>query len=480
MDAIVATPRGQVQGTTVGQTHVFLGVPYAAPPIHTHRLGLPVPPESWAGPRLATAYGATAPQPDREVTIIPEPVVAGEDYLNLNIFTPDLGSARLPVLVWIHGGGFVAGSSASPWYRGERFARRGIVTVSLNYRLGAEGFGAFEGAPANRGLRDCLAALDWVQDNIGAFGGDPARVTLAGQSAGAAACCALLTSPMARGRFRRLIAMSGSAALVVSSNRAQRLAAGLGDRLGIVPTRAAFAAVAPAALVAAQEALPAGDEPSSNASAAGLSFVPYIDGDVIPGPPLEAMTAGVGGDVEVMIGATSQEFNVVTRRAGGDFPPERVARRLEKLGVDASRLDGYLAAHAGVEPIEIAAQAGTDALFRVNVARAAEARAGSAASTYTYEFRWESPVGNFGAAHCLDIPFAFDLLDAEGVQQVMGENPPQALADEMHASWSDFIIGGQPGWPAYDRVTRSTKVFDTPSEIRDDLHADLRAAWQVR
>ncbi len=147
----------------------------------------------------------------------------------------------------------------------------------------------------------------------------------------------------------------------------------------------------------------------------------------------------------------------------------------------SSRLDGYLAAHAGAEPIEIAAQAATDAMFRVNVARMAEARAAAAgsASTYTYEFRWPSPVGDFGSAHCLDIPFAFDLLDAKGVSAVIGDDPPQALADEMHAAWSTFITDGQPGWPAYDRATRTTQVFDAPSEVRHDVHADLRAAWNV-
>lgn len=152
--------------------------------------------------RDALRYGATSPQPDRGTTIIPEPVIAGDNELNLNVFTPDLGGARLPVLVWIHGGGFFGGGNASPWYRGSAFARDGVVLVSINYRLGAEGFLELPGAPTNRAVRDWVRALEWVQENIEGFGGDPGKVTIAGQSAGAAACATLLAVPAARGLFR--------------------------------------------------------------------------------------------------------------------------------------------------------------------------------------------------------------------------------------------------------------------------------------
>jgi para-nitrobenzyl esterase len=478
MEPIARTKSGPVRGATVGRTQVFLGVPYAAAPVGDHRLGAPVAPAGWDDPRDAIAYGATAPQADQGVTLIPEPVVAGDDCLNVNVFTPDLGDQRLPVLVWIHGGGFVAGSSASPWYRGERFADRGVVTVSMNYRLGAEGFAAIDGAPTNRGLRDCIAALDWVQDNIAAFGGDPARVTVAGQSAGAAACCGLLTSPGARGRFRRVIAMSGTAALFISPERAHRIAGRLADQLGVAPTRAAIGAIDQEALVVAQGAVPNGDA-ATGGSGDLLPFVPMIDGDVVPVAPIDAMRAGVGGDIDLLVGSTSQEFNFVTRAVGGDFPVERLVGRLEKLGVDRSRADEYLAGMAGMAGIDVAAQAGTDALFRVNVARTAEARLDASAPTYTYEFRWPSPVGQLGAAHCLDIPFAFDQLDAEGVGPVLGDDPPRALADEMHRAWADFVTDGDPGWPRYEAPTRSTMVFDTPSTVRDDVLGELRAAWAV-
>jgi carboxylesterase type B len=173
-----------------------------------------VPHARWDGIRDALAYGATSPQPDRGITLIPEPVIAGDNELNLNVFTPDLVAVGLPVLVWIHGGGFTGGCSASPWYRGGPFARDGVVLVSINYRLGAEGFLEVPGMPANRAVRDWIRALEWVQENIAAFGGDPHRVTIGGQSAGGAACATLLAVPAARGLYRAAACMSGGQALM--------------------------------------------------------------------------------------------------------------------------------------------------------------------------------------------------------------------------------------------------------------------------
>ena len=178
-----------------GDTAVFLGVPYAAPPVGRDRFGPPKRHPHWEGTRDAGAFGATAPQATQEFSLIPEPVVAGDDYLNLNVFTPDPGSAGLPVLVWIHGGGFFSGCSANPWYSGERFARDGVVLVSINYRLGPEGFLRLKDEGGNRAVLDWVAALEWIRDNVGAFGGDPANVTIAGQSAGATACETLITIP---------------------------------------------------------------------------------------------------------------------------------------------------------------------------------------------------------------------------------------------------------------------------------------------
>src|SRR5688572_28087277 len=180
---LAPTTSGTVRGFVEDDTKIFLGIPYAAPPVGEHRFLAPAPPASWDGVRDALAYGPTAPQKDPVTTIIPEPVEPGDDFLNLNVFTPDLGAADLPVFVWIHGGGFVSGCNRSPWYRGTRFTRDGVVVVTIGYRLGVEGFLEIEGAPSNRAVLDWIAALEWVQKNIAAFGGDPSKVTIGGQSA---------------------------------------------------------------------------------------------------------------------------------------------------------------------------------------------------------------------------------------------------------------------------------------------------------
>ena len=208
-DVIAVTAQGRLRGARDGQALRFLGIPYAESPATAGRFGAPAASGRWDGIRDALRYGATSPQPDRGITLIPEPIIAGDNELNLNVFTPDLGAARLPVLVWIHGGGFFGGCNASPWYRGGPFARDSVVLVSIDYRLGAEGFLEVPGAPANRAVRDWVRALEWVQENIAAFGGDPGRVTIAGQSAGGGACAALLGVPAARGLFRGATCMSG-------------------------------------------------------------------------------------------------------------------------------------------------------------------------------------------------------------------------------------------------------------------------------
>src|SRR5689334_17303181 len=220
MQPEVKTQSGVVRGRDEDGTAVFLGIPFAAPPVGAARFAAPSPPAGWDGVRDTVTDGASAPQPDRQFTLIPEPVIPGEDCLNLNVFTPAPGAARLPVLVWMHGGGFVAGCNASPWYRGHRFARDGVVVVIINYRLRIEGFLAVDGAPANRVLLDWLAALEWVQENVAGFGGDPANVTLAGQSAGAIGTATLLAVPRARGLFRRVGLMSGAGQALTTTDGA--------------------------------------------------------------------------------------------------------------------------------------------------------------------------------------------------------------------------------------------------------------------
>ncbi|WP_431797054.1 carboxylesterase family protein [Microbacterium kunmingense] len=221
-DPVITLSCGAVRGRWRGEpgdpgaSAAFLGIPFAEPPVGERRFAAPVPVPPWDGVRDATAYGATAQRGDTGITLIPEPSVEGDSTLNVNVFTPRPGDtdAALPVLVYIHGGGFTSGSPASPWYDGRAFNRDGVVTVSISYRLGFDGFGEIPDAPTNRGVRDWLAALEWVQRHIRDFGGDPTRVTIAGQSAGGAAVLTLLGMPAAQHLFhsawrcRRLSATS--------------------------------------------------------------------------------------------------------------------------------------------------------------------------------------------------------------------------------------------------------------------------------
>ena len=220
----------------------FLGVPYAAPPFGPRRMKPPGPVVAWTGQREAIAFGATPPKPPYAFpfnVLVPEPMIPGEDCLNLNVWSP-LDAADAPVFVWIHGGGFLNGSSAVPQYDGIAFARSGVVCVTINYRLGADGYLDTGDEDTNIGVQDQLAALRWVRDNVTAFGGDPTRVTIGGQSAGAMSVAALLACPDATGLFRGAILQSGGGHSAISRSAAQNVAAILAAQLGVPAAREAL------------------------------------------------------------------------------------------------------------------------------------------------------------------------------------------------------------------------------------------------
>jgi para-nitrobenzyl esterase len=420
----------------------------------------------------------TAPQPATGFTMIPEPIVDGGDApecLSLNVWTPDLGSGGLPVLVWIHGGGFTNGTPSSTWYDGDRFARDGVVVVSIGYRLGAEGFLNIPGTPANRGVLDWISALEWVQRNAAAFGGDPARVTVAGQSAGGAATMLLSTLPQATGLMAAAIPMSGSVFPSPSLESTLGLCDRLARHLGIRPTLAAFERIPPGDLVDAQVAVSAADaEATGDESEREFAFFPFVDGEVVLRSPMEAIRRRIGSDLPLLIGTTREEFNAATRLSAID--DESATRRLAGLGLDPAGIAAYRSAdHV---PGEQLGQAVTDRMFRMPALRVAEARLGAPAPTFHYEFAWASEeLGGLGSVHCLDLPFVFDVLDDDHAKVVAGERAPQGLADEMHAAWVSFVTDHDPGWVPFCSPGRSTMVFDEGSEVVEDLHAPIRSLW---
>ncbi|MBC9711007.1 carboxylesterase family protein [Streptomyces sp. TRM66268-LWL] len=477
----VRTPRGPVRGERRATGVRFLGIPYAQPPVGALRFAAPVPPEPWTETLDATAYGPTAQRrPFAEVTTIPEPTIPGASTLNLNVFTPaPYPGAQLPVLVWFHGGGFVAGSAASPWYDGSAFNRDGVVLVSVGYRLGIEGYLHLDDAPDNRGVRDWIAALEWVRDTISLFGGDPAKVTVAGQSAGGGAVQTLLATPSAQGLFRAAISVSGAVMQPQDRATAEAVSRLFTSRTGVPATAAALQDASDAELLAYQDALGApgpdrGDLPM-------LVLAPFADGELIPRPVAEELAFGdTGADVPLMAGFTSHEFNAAPSPGGADEDP---AAMLAPFGLDEQRARLFAESHPAYaeRPGLLWGQAVTDTVFRAPTLAIADARAGRHLPTWLYEFtRTATAPGVDGLAyHCTDLPFAFDLLDAEGVTAALGENPPQQLADAVHAAWVAFVTDLDPGahWPPYTEEDRATMLWDDiPRVERDPLRA-VREVW---
>ncbi|MGI5461123.1 carboxylesterase/lipase family protein [Streptomyces sp. CA-249302] len=479
----VTTSRGPVLGTWRGATARFLGIPYAKPPVGELRFAAPVPPESWTEPVDAALYGPTAQRRPFLVdgpTTVPEPTIPGADVLNLNVFTPDPSpDAGLPVLVWIHGGGYIAGCSASPWYDGSAFCRDGVILVSLGYRLGIEGHLHLEDAPDNRAVLDWIAALTWVRDNITAFGGDPGKVTVAGQSAGGGAVQTLMATPTARGLFRAAISMSGVVREDESRANALAVSQRFTHRTGLPATVAALRDLTNDELLALQDKLNA-PEPGQDATP-GLTLAPFADGTLVPLPVLEAFAGGTAAPVPLLLGFTHHEFNHAVQP---DAPAEAVPLTLAGLGLSPQATASYLAVHEGDTPAQIMGQALTDALFRGPALAIAEARAGHELPTWLYQFDWASrhPRHSGHAFHCLELPFVFDLLDAERAPDATGPNPPQHLADAIHGSWVSFIRDLAPGsfWPCYDRSRRRTMIFDTTARVLDDPLRHEREIWDTR
>ncbi|WP_458106605.1 carboxylesterase family protein [Arthrobacter sp. R3-55] len=468
---IVATELGRVRGFWRGSSAAYLGLPFAAAPVGPLRFAAPGPHPGWAGVRYATTFGATPQRrPFGDVTTIPEPSYPGEETLNVNIFTPAPKdeAALLPVLVWIHGGGFKAGSPSSEWYDGAAFNRDGVVTVSVSYRLGFDGFGWIENAPHNRGLRDQIAALLWVRNNILAFGGDPSRVTIAGQSAGGASVLCLLASPLASGLFHAAIAQSPPVR-VGDLKSARALGLRLAELAGKPSTRAALAALTEDHVLDLQarieQELPTPSElhaTTQDIVATGglrLPFAPYIDGDVLPCAPGEALAAGPGGSVPLIIGASAHEFALAapmfTSLVAG------LGRKDVEIAVSAalgSAGPAWCASHhAGPGgPAGLLAQLVTDSMIRSPMVSWASSRR---APTWLYDYRYLSP-GPGLALHCAELPFVWDHLDAERVEDTTGPNPPQALADVMHSAWVHFVRHHAAPWPHWDAAEHVAMIYD--------------------
>jgi para-nitrobenzyl esterase len=488
---LVQLTDGAVRGKTEAGVSAFLGIPYAASPFGANRMRPPQSARPWDGERDATAYGPTAPKgdyPPQYTALFPEVVIPGEGCLNLNVWTPDTNATGLPVLVWIHGGSFMNGSGSVAEYNGAAFARDGVVCVTINYRLAAEGFLYLDDGIANLGLLDQLAALRWVQGNISAFGGDPARVTVAGESAGAMSVTTLLSMPLAEGLFSQAIAQSGAAAHTLTRDEALMVGGYLADALGVPADRGSIKAVPLEKLVQAASDLVVEVQTAPDPAKWGrlalslLPFAPTVDGTVLPQAPLPAIAAGQGGDVRLLIGSNRDEARLFFVAAGTMdlIDDAMVEATVGAYGLSADSLAVYRANRPGARAGDLLAAVITDWFFAIPPIRVAEARARrGTARTWTYRFDHPAPADNrgLGACHGAELPFVFDTITRDDVRPRIGDTPSQAVADRVHQVWVDFITRGDPGWPAYDLAGRSTGLLSDRVEAARDPAADERALW---
>lgn len=450
-DPLVTITTGTVQGTAEDGVRRFLGIPYAAAPFGPNRFRAPQPAAAWEGVRAAKEFGPTAPQlpyPGEIGKLLSTVRIDGTDILTANVWAPE-GAQNAPVVLWIHGGALERGTAALAGYDGSSFARAGIVFVSINYRLGAEGFSVLDGAPRNLGLRDVAAGLEWVHREIAAFGGDPTQITAMGESAGGALVAALLARAETRALLTGAVIESGplEAEPVQKAGRVSRQLAKL---LGITPDRDSFAALTPEQLLDARRRHSTGSSPLGGAPGFQLA----LDPETLPRSPHEVLAEV---DTPILTGTNTDEYRLW-------FTPEAIAG-ISRLKLLAARLAlhipgrverAYRADWPGASTGEIFGQLATDVILRAPATRVALARAGN---TYVYEFGWQSPMRDLRAAHALELGFVFDNLEHPEARRMAGPDAPRELAAEMHAAWVQFIRSGDPGWPAFD-AQRLTRLFD--------------------
>jgi para-nitrobenzyl esterase len=480
-EPVVRTAGGQVRGRTDDAVAIFRGIPFARPPVGGLRFAAPGPAEPWDGVRAATEFGP--PPPQSRSLLTPPPPESGadpDDWLTVNVFSPDLGAAGLPVMVWIHGGAYRSGAASDPGYDGTLLARQNVVVVTFNHRVGVEGYAYLPGVPANRALLDQVAALRWVRENIAAFGGDPDRVTVFGESAGAGAIAALLVMPLAAGLFRRAIAQSVPGTFF-STALAADVTAAIAAAAGLPATAEAFAAADPARLAAASDAVRPVDHAGRWGRVAHTStpFSPVVDGEVLPAAPWRALAMGAGRSIDLITGHNRDEFRLFTELAEtrGRITAEAASHALQELAPSHHGGEGYRQAYPDADPQTLFELVNSDWLFRMPSLHLAQAHAAAGGRTFLYELSYPASVGGLGACHGIDVPLLFGVYAGLG-QLFFGREPPASavrLGDLMRSHWAAFAADGDPGWPQYSPGRRMTRIFADPPDVapypeRTSLH----------
>ena len=489
---VVATRFGAVRGLDGDGVLAFLGIPYAAPPVDELRFAPPAPPAPWSGVRDAREPGPVAPQPESVIGgYVPgDPREQDEGCLAVHVFTPGLDDARRPVMVFVHGGAFLIGTGGGVMYRADALARRGVVVVTFNYRLGALGFLAHRelrdgasGPFGNWGVLDQLAALEFVRDHASAFGGDPGNVTLFGESAGAMSAADLLAVPRARGLFHKAVLESG-AAQAMTVDAAEANAHRFGDALGLGVDLDRLRKVPVEEILAAQRTL-LGDL----GVGASMPFQPVVDGRLLPDHPDRTLARGVPVDA-LLVGTNRDEFRFFTvgQRQLDEIDDIELGRLVEAYLPPDAPLGAaeVLARYRSAEPAgprRLFEQVAADAVFWAPAARLADASA-PRTPTFFYRFDWESPFlqGALGACHGLELPFVFGTIENPIISLFAGAGPEAArLADRMQSAWVAFATTGNPSteelpWPEYGEERRTLLLGAEPSVVAAP-RPQIRALW---
>ena len=509
MAAIVAeTAAGKIQGTLIEGVQAFKSVPYGASTAGANRFLPPKAPESWAGVRDATAYTSRAPQAGLRAATRPElanfsgatdTAAETEDCLTLNVWTPGPTGKR-PVMVWLHGGAFSYGSANSDRQQGSRLCNRGdVVVVTVNHRLNifahlhlGEIWGPDYAGSSNAGVLDLVAALEWVRDNISAFGGDPGNVTIFGESGGGGKVSTLMTMPSARGLFHKAIIQSGASVVLGRPERAARLAdivlrqlgLGRGDlgRLQNLPAAALLAAVGPATKELGPAERPLFDR---------YAFGPVVDGDVLPRDPFAPDASPLSADIPLLIGDMKSEMTsfYATIDPIWHRTLSEAQARDRLIAIAGRHTDTVIATYRRLYPRDNPAQrliaATTDSNFRVRSLAVAQRKvAQGKAPVWMYSFEWETPLfeGRLGAPHALDVPFCFDTIDLTNATDL--SPGAKKVAATMSSTWIAFARSGNPNnetiphWPAYNAAERPTLVLDVQPSVQNDLRGEARRLWQ--
>ena len=481
----VRTTAGAVRGRWEDGLAVFRGIPFAEPPVGEARFAAPRPVRAWDGVRKALSFGPPPPQDPglAKVQHRAADLPKGDDWLTVNVWTPDPGpAARRPVMVWIYGGGYEVGFSGG--YDASKIARAGgVVVVSFNYREGIEGYARIEGAPANRGLLDQVAALHWVQDNIAAFGGDPQQVTAFGQSAGAGAVATLLATPSAVGLFSRGI-IESLPGTFFSDELAADIAATMAAEVGRRPTAADLSVVDPRQLPAAEVDLAARISQYADRwgplAQANRIFAPVVDGEVLPTTPWQALAGGAAREVELIVGHNREEYRFFMVLGGqiGKISDEQATQALRALAPGPDGEHAYRQAYPGVSAEQLFQLVQSDWQYRMPTLHLADAQAAGGGRVHLYELTWPAPGsgGAYRACHTLEVTLLF----GNPSPAFLGPEPPPdalALGDRFRTAWTAFATTGDPGWAAYDPHQHLTQVFDTDPVVTAYPEDTSRRLW---